>query len=119
MTMTFDKAQTWRKISDQPGNYYCQANEKEREYFRGFIKGLMGEKQITIEFEKADGTPREMICTLSEQHGAKYAVNESVPGTEQKTRKQNSDVCVAWDCELKAWRSFRWDRLKRIEFKLG
>jgi hypothetical protein len=34
-------------------------------------------------------------------------------------KKTNEDVCAVWDIDAGAWRSFRWDRLKRIDYKLG
>ena len=67
-----------------------------------------------------DGTDRAMICTLNEDFGAKYSTNETVvEGAERKTKKSNPDVCPVWDCEANAWRSFRWDRLKQIDYKIG
>jgi hypothetical protein len=55
-----------------------------------------------------------MKCTLREDLGAKYSVTES-----KNSKKPNSDVCVVWDTNQQAWRSFRWDRVKRIQFDLG
>jgi hypothetical protein len=43
-----------------------------------------------------------------------YTVNEG-----REPREPRPDVCVVWDCEKSSWRSFRYDRLKRIEFSLG
>jgi hypothetical protein len=60
-----------------------------------------------------------MICTLSGEKGAKYAVNENKEDATASKKKPNDDVCVVWDCTQNAWRSFRWDRLKRIEFAIG
>ena len=109
--MNFQQSQVWRDISGDPGNFYCQVSDQEREDFRSWMRGLLAESVVTVEFEKSDGSIRNMTCTLSETLGAKR-VNTS---TE---RAPNTDVCVVWDCEHDAWRSFRWDRLKRIEFSL-
>lgn len=110
--MNFEQSQVWREISGDPGNFYCRADDLDRENFRVWMRSLLSESTVTVEFEKSDGTFRSMTCTLSETLGAKR-VNTS---TE---RAPNPDVCVVWDCEQDAWRSFRWDRLKRIEFALG
>jgi hypothetical protein len=77
-----------------------------------------------VEFVKSDGTVRAMNCTLSEDLGAKYTVNESADNPTAvaglaPARKVNSDVCKIWDVDQAAWRSFRWDRLRRIDFKIG
>lgn len=119
--MDFEQSQMWRRLSNNAGNYYCQAAEPERETFRKFVKGLLHEGQITVEFEKANGEIRAMICTLNEDKGAKYSVNENkyVDGNGTSKKKINQDVCAVWDCTQNAWRSFRWDRLRKIEFSIG
>ena len=110
-----DKVDTWRILTNEAGNYYAQSDEKERERFRVFLKEILHEGEVTVDFVKADGSERIMKCTLSEVHGAKYTVNEN----KEKTKKPNLDVCVVWDCNQSAWRSFRWDRIKKVTFDLG
>lgn len=97
------------------GNWYAQASEDAREVMRDWLKGILNETVVTVEFIKADGTERSMKCTLSEAFGAKH-VNST---TDSTPRKPNPEVCAVWDVTQSAWRSFRWDRLKRIEFTLG
>lgn len=104
----------WQQLKDDAGNYYCQAGETERQAMREWVRGLLQEREVTVDFEKADGAFRSMKCTLNQELGAKYTV------TETKTpKKPNLDVCVVWDMTQQAWRSFRWDRIKRIQFDLG
>jgi hypothetical protein len=107
-----EQSQTWRELADDPGNFYCRASDQDREDFKTWLRTLLTETAVSVEFEKSDGSAKHMICTLSEILGAKRVntVTEHVP---------NPEVCVVWDCEKDAWRSFRWDRLKRIEFSLG
>ncbi len=110
--MNSDQQRTWSAISNRPGNYYATANDEEREIMREWVKGLLRERETVIEFTKATGETRIMTCTLSES---------IIPTQVNKTteRKLNPDVCVVWDVNQAAWRSFRWDRMKRIEFTLG
>ena len=110
--MNSDQQRTWNHLSGEPGNYYVTANDSERELFRDWVKGLLRDQEATVEFVKSTGETRIMTCTLSESIVPK-AVNKT---TE---RKPNPDVCVVWDVRQGAWRSFRWDRMKRIEFTLG
>ena len=117
--MNFEETAMWQRLSNGDANYYTRAAEPERTAFRVWLKGLLQERLITVEFEKADGTTRAMICTLNEEKGAKYVVNEDRAESTTSKKKSNSDVCVVWDCTQNAWRSFRWDRLKRIEFLIG
>jgi hypothetical protein len=128
--MNFEKEQVWRRLvgTSEYETYYCQASEDERESFRQWVKSLLWEQLVLIEFVKADGSVRTMECTLNDVYGAKYPeqdtvkelLHESIPeGVKKTPRRQNNDVCVVWDVKQAAWRSFRWDRLKRIDFKIG
>jgi len=80
--MDFEQAEMWRRLTNDPGNYYIQAAVDQREQFRKFVEELLHQGRVTVEFTKADGTVRAMVCTLSEPHGAKYnPVTESVTAT--------------------------------------
>ena len=97
-----------------PENYYINASEAERQTLQESVRTLLQTTSITVDFEKANGEFRSMKCTLREDLGAKYTVKENaIP------KKPNPDVCVVWDVNQAAWRSFRWDRMKRIQFDLG
>ena len=113
--MNFEQSQTWRELTDDPGNYYCSATDAERALMRDWVKGLLQEREVTVDFVKADGEFRSMKCTLSEDLGAKYTKKNAT----ENTRKPNLDTCVVWDLNREAWRSFRWDRMKRIQFDIG
>ena len=118
--MNFEETVMWNRLTNTPGNYYTEAVEEDRETFRIWLKGLLHQGRVTVEFTKSDGTTRAMICTLGEEFGAKYPTNTTVvEGAERKTKKSNPDVCPVWDCEANAWRSFRWDRLKQLDYKIG
>lgn len=110
--MNTDQLKTWSAVSGQEVNYYVNADDAERELFRDWMRGVLREHEAKVEFTKADGETRVMTCTLSES---------IIPKQVNKTteRKPNPDVCVVWDVNKNAWRSFRWDRMKRIEFTLG
>jgi len=112
--MNFEQSQTWQKLTDDPGNYYCSATEPERAIMRDWVRDLLKEREVTVDFEKATGELRSMKCTLNQDLGAKYTVKENTT-----PKKPNPDVCVVWDVNQSAWRSFRWDRMKRIQFDLG
>ena len=121
MSLTFEQQRVWNRLNDKPGNYYEQSAEPEREQFRQFMKGILQDGPVLVEFIKADGSVRAMNCTLSEEHGAKYIMKENTVPVEKAhlPPKVNNDVCKIWDIDQNAWRSFRWDRLKRIEFSIG
>ena len=107
-----DKQRLEDILTDRPGNYYATASEAERQIFRDWVTGILREQDVTVDFEKTNGDFRSMTCTLNESR-LPPAINK----TAQK--KVNPEVCTVWDCNQNAWRSFRWDRLKRIAFTLG
>ena len=111
--MNTDQQLMWNTIANEPSTYYVGASESEREIMREWVRSVLRHHGAQITFVKADGTERTMPCTLQES---------VVPKTPEKTtadRKYNPDVCVVFDPERQVWRSFRWDRMKRIEFTLG
>lgn len=110
--MDIDQQRTFNILSNNPGKFYIDASDDERELFREWVKGVLREREVVIDFEKANGDSRSMTCTLQESH---------LPPVINKTtqKKENSEVCAVWDCTQSAWRSFRWDRVKRISFTLG
>ena len=62
----------------------------------------------TVEFNKVDGTPRSMRCTLLEQYLPEKAEFES-------TRKVNDEVLAVWDLDKQSWRSFRLDTVTFVK----
>lgn len=79
---------------------------------KNWLKSILRDLDVTIEFVKKDGSLRKMICTLAESK----IPAEHVP---KNTGKAKSDeVLAVFDVENNGWRSFRWDSIKKIEFKL-
>jgi len=75
------------------------------------VLALLNEGHISIEFEKADGSIRPMIATLSEEIIPKNP-NGMQSGTE---RKKPTTSCAVWDMDVAEWRSFRWDKLRYVD----
>jgi WYL_2, Sm-like SH3 beta-barrel fold len=87
---------------------------KQMEALKKWLREFLHEEIIALTFEKKDGTMRTMKCTLKDTIVPKVEVKEKTT-----PRKVNDDVQSVWDVEANAWRSFRWDSLKTIEFSLG
>lgn len=64
---------------------------------------------VTVVFEKADGTLREMRCTLQADIMPPQLLQES-----ESSRVENLDTLAVWDVENGGWRSFRMDSIKSI-----
>jgi len=107
----FNKSETWRLLQGEPGNWYQEADETGRQDLRNWMYNMLNESTVQIEFTKADGTMRSMTCTLNESLGAKHVNKE--PANESKLIDKK-ETCAVWDCNANGWRSFRWDRLRKI-----
>jgi hypothetical protein len=95
-----------------------------------WLKGLLREGTVTINFTKKDGTERVMNCTLSQN------IIPSVNHTEEmkdftsgqdlieevnipnKKRSTPINSFAVYDTDKNDWRSFRWDSIKSVELKL-
>lgn len=111
--MNADQLHVWGTLTDQDQPYYVTATEEQRQQMREWVTGVLRTEIVQITFMRADGVERVMPCTLRP---------DLVPKTQQThpgQRKYNPNVCVVFDPEREVWRSFRWDRMKRIEFTLG
>jgi len=66
------------------------------------------ESTLVVTFNKLDGDERIMTCTKS------YDIipEESRPKTEKEPPKGNVTV---WDINAKGWRSFKYDRVTKVE----
>lgn len=74
------------------------------------IRNLLRQAVVMITFTKADGTVRDMKCTLSEKILPAKEIVES-------HQKNSSDNCPVWDVDAQAWRSFRWDSISKISIE--
>ena len=119
--MSWEQQEVVRLLKGAPGTQYQQADDANKAIIRDWIRSLLQKGPITVTFTKADGTDRVMKCTLNTELGAKYKTEvlvENEVAVQAKPKKVNTDTCQVWDTEAGAWRSFRWDRLKRIDFKI-
>lgn len=91
-------------------------SETETKLFKKWLKGHLAYGPTTIVFTKKDGTNREMTCTTNPTLVPVVAVIE--PDEPKKIRKINEEVMPVYDLEAKAWKSFRWDSIKQVVFKL-
>lgn len=71
------------------------------------VISLLKSEWVKIEFMKADGTLRQMLATLAEEHLPTKTETKS-------TRKPNDNAMAVWDVNENGWRSFRWDKLQTV-----
>jgi hypothetical protein len=91
-------------------------NEKEFEEFKTWTLGVLRDetsKDVCVTFTKKDGTNRDMFCTLAESR----IPTDKHPKTET-TGKDSGSALRVFDTEKQEWRSFRWDSVTKVGFKL-
>jgi hypothetical protein len=66
----------------------------------------------TVTFDKLDGTERKMLCTLMP-----WFLSRAIGNVNDKTISYNPEDknLTVWSMESAAWRSFRYDRVKKVE----
>ena len=116
--MTWEQQEVFRILKNKPGTSYQEADDTNKMIIRDWVKSLLHVTEVTIEFLKADGTLREMRCTLDgERIPAPSSKPQPVDGIikESKQRKQPDEHSLrVWDLDKGEWRSFRFDRLQKV-----
>jgi hypothetical protein len=79
---------------------------------RDEVIAKLKEGLISLEFEKADGTIRPMIATLSEDMVPPSKPDGNGAGND---RKKSTTAQAVWDIDVAEWRSFRWDKLRHVD----
>jgi hypothetical protein len=126
-TDMWQKQEMVRLLKGAPGTQYQEADDTNRTIMRDWVRSLLQKQPITVTFTKADGTDREMLCTLNPEELPAIAVQTGpVDGIVSESKKPRKDpkepdpaVIKVYDLEAKAWRSFRMDRLKKITAELN
>ena len=131
--MSWEQAEVVLLLKGHPGTQYQEGTEVERTVIRDWIRSLLQSSVVTVEFVKSDGSLREMKCTLNTDYIPVAAKpTKSVPvitasgftdvdGIKRgknvlediEMPKEETNIRV-YDTEANGWRSFRYDRLRRI-----
>jgi hypothetical protein len=76
------------------------------------LQKLLKQHIVKINFTKADGSDRTMICSLKKDL---LPENKNEEATPKQTKKENPNTLAVWDIEKDAFRSFRLDALKSYD----
>jgi hypothetical protein len=74
---------------------------------------LLEDEILEVTFIKLDGDKRVMTCTLKED--IKPKATKTDPLSQEKVRKVSDKVVSVWDVNAKGWRSFRYERVEKVE----
>ena len=127
--MTWEQQEVFRLLKAQPGTMYQEADIEGRKYFRDWVRGLLDVAEITVTFVKADGTLRDMRCTLDRdrippQSPAKgssdpWSILGEAKAVKAVKAPEENHTQKVFDLDAGAWRSFRYDRLKKVTATLS
>ena len=123
--LSWEQQEVFRLLKAQPGTAYQESDETGRHIFRDWMRGLLDVSEITVTFVKADGSIRDMRCTLDQDRippQPPRELNKAPPaGTVREDREiaalikpEESHTQKVFDLDAGAWRSFRYDRLKKV-----
>ena len=124
----WEKQEVVRLLKGAPGTQYQEADDAGKELIREWVKGLLSNSEINVTFTKADGTDREMLCTLDHSRIPAKPIaptTSTVPidGIVRESKKPRKEPDLhsirVFDLEKKEWRSFRFDRLKKVSATLN
>jgi len=123
VTMDWSKQETVRLLKGAPGTQYQEADDTGKTIIRDWVRSLLQKGAITVTFVKADGTVRDMRCTLDWTLIPDDKQPQDVPVEkllEIKKRKQPVEHSLrVFDLDKQEWRSFRFDRLRKINAELN
>ena len=74
---------------------------------------LLSKEVIVVTFNKLNGEERSMPCTLIENFLPPAKKDD--PLSQKKVREISDKVIAAWAVESKGFRSFRYDRVTKVE----
>ena len=128
-TDMWQKQEVVRLLKGAPGTAYQEADDVNKTIMRGWVNSLLNKQEITVQFTKADGTERDMKCTLNwdlipaKEAKATLGPVDGIVKESAKPRHAPKEpdpaVIKVYDLEAQAWRSFRMDRLKKITAELS
>jgi hypothetical protein len=123
--LSWEQQEVFRLLKAQPGTTYQESDETGRHIFRDWVRGLLEVAEITVTFVKADGTVRDMRCTLdrdkippqpprAEKPAREAPVDGIVRESKEVTKPEENHTQKVFDLDAGAWRSFRYDRLRKV-----
>jgi len=120
--MSWEQAETIRLLKSAPGTQYQEADDVNKAVIRDWVKSLLQKGPVTVVFTKADGTDREMLCTLNPEQMPKpnmpAAPVDGIVKEHKERKKPDEHSLRVFDLGKKEWRSFRFDRLQKVSAEI-
>ena len=119
----WEKDEVVRLLKGVPGTQYQEGDDQIKLQIREWVRGLLTNSEIMVTFTKADGTDRDMRCTLDHSRipvsvAKPVSTTAPVDGIVRESRNPKKEPdphsIRVFDLEKQEWSSFRFDRLKRV-----
>ena len=123
----WEKDEVVRLLRGVPGTQYQEGDDQVKEQIRSWVRGLLTNSEISVTFTKADGTDREMLCTLDSSRipvSVAKPVSTTAPvdgivRESKKPRKEPDPHSIrVFDLDKKEWRSFRFERVRKVSAEI-
>jgi len=124
----WEKDEVVRLLKGVPGTQYQEGDDQIKEQIREWVRGLLQNSEVTVTFTKADGTDRDMLCTLDHSRipvsvakpASTTAPVDGIVRESKKPRKEPDPHSIrVFDLEKQEWRSFRFERLRKVTATLN
>jgi hypothetical protein len=124
----WEKDEVVRLLRGVPGTQYQEGDDQIKEQIRSWVRGLLQNSEVTVTFTKADGTERDMLCTLDHSRipvsvAKPVSTTAPVDGIVRESRKPKKEPdphsIRVFDLEKQEWRSFRFERLRKVTATLN
>lgn len=84
-------------------------------YSRDELKENLKKGIVLVEFEKTDGTIREMYASLNSTFLPEPEPVDTENPKPARKKSEDPNLIVAYDVKNNGWRSFKYDRLKKAD----
>jgi len=89
--------------------------DKQSREYRAWLRKLLRSGSVMIEFEKLDGTIRQLQATTNFDLIPEDFVPKNNDGKVDTLDKEDVDLIKCFDQEANGWRSFRPSRVIKVE----
>ena len=77
------------------------------------LKFQLEQNVLVVDFTKLNGDKRVMTCTLREDMKPRATKDDAM--SQKKVREISDAVVSVWDVNAKGWRSFRYERVNKVD----
>ena len=77
------------------------------------LQELLETETVYVTFDKLSGDERTMPCTLNKEFLPAATREDAL--SQARVRNLEDKVVTVWSLEANNWRSFRYDRIKKVE----